>query len=492
MRTFTLFISLLLSLDALAQKQVITRNAETGEEMSLTVPDGLIITTNYQEETRELVITDTVYADNTCIADTIDAESVCLKKPITQHNWNKYEWIDTCTTRYAVVHDWKGRCGIYDLEKQKNITELEYRNLYLSRMTDLENGSQATVFFGYKGHRKGIVSVSPSGDVVTITMPDEKEMYSLDSCRTIDKKITKLSQKLLNKDMKECGGLYGQVLVLEAQTGNIKSWVALEDEYHNGKITDAPLLKHQLCTDPQKLLWATMALVESNTSLADSVDTKCGVDSIGGMRIKDHNWFKGGYGKITYLDGFKFHSNIAIVRALEKAAKGSIRHEWLRVAERPREMDALEVATMYNMVALDGKKLIMPSVNTDSIKIVSPKEFIEEDFQVVHMMRQCLKATLQNGGIGSRWTTKKVDISGDYVVHRNCSPTLYDDNADQMEQYYSKEGLETYNQIIFTGYFPSDNPRYTICVSMDKTGMPMAGKLISNTVNKLAEYLNKH
>ena len=40
--------------------------------------------------------------------------------------------------------------------------------------------------------------------------------------------------------------------------------------------------------------------------------------------------------------------------------------------------------------------------------------------------------------------------------------------------------------------FPSDNPKYTICVSMDKTGMPIAGKLISNTVNKLAEYLNKH
>lgn len=40
--------------------------------------------------------------------------------------------------------------------------------------------------------------------------------------------------------------------------------------------------------------------------------------------------------------------------------------------------------------------------------------------------------------------------------------------------------------------FPSDTPRYTICVSMDKIGMPIAGKLISNTVNKLAEYLNKH
>ena len=61
-----------------------------------------------------------------------------------------------------------------------------------------------------------------------------------------------------------------------------------------------------------------------------------------------------------------------------------------------------------------------------------------------------------------------------------------------MELYFSEEGLETYNQVIFTGYFPSDNPKYTICVSMDKNGLPIAGALISNTVNKLAEYLVKH
>lgn len=491
MRYFTFLLLFPLCFSVFAQKKMTIRNSETGEEMSLTVPDGLRITTICQEENEELAVVDTAYTAYACVADTIDAEAL-NKKPVTQHKWTKYEYVDTCTTRYAVVHDWNGRCGLYDLEKKENITELEYRDLYFSRMMDLDDGSQATVFYGYKGHREGIVSVSPSGDVLAIMMPDKDEMYSLDSCRTIDKKITKLSRELLKKDMKECGGLYGQVLVLETQTGNIKSWVALEDEYHNGNITDAPLLKHQLCTDPQKLLWATMALVESNTSLTDSVDTKCGVDSIGDMMIKDNNWFKGGYGKVTYLDGFKYHSNIAMVRALEKTANGSIRHEWWRVADRPREMDALEVATMYNMVALDGKKVIVSSVNTDSIQIISPEGFPERDFLVTHMMSECLKATLQDGGIGSKWTTNKVDISGDYVVHHNCHPTLYDDNADQMEQYYSEEGLETYNQVIFTGYFPSNNPRYTICVSMDKTGMPIAGVLISNTVNKLAEYLNKH
>ena len=434
----------------------------------------------------------TASAQKRVVADTIDAESLADHRTVTQHQWSKYEYVDTCTTRYAVVHDWNGRCGIYDLEKKENITELEYRNLFFSKMMELDDGSQETVFYGYKGHREGIVSVAPSGDILAITMPDKEQMYSLDSCRTIDKKITKLSHKLLKKDMKECGGHYGQVLVMESQTGNIKAWVALEDENHNGHITDALLLKHQLCSDPMKPLMATIGMVDSHTSWSDSIDTKFGIDSVGDMRIRDHNWHRGGYGKVSFLDGFKWHSNIAMIRAMERRNPASLRHDWWRVADCPREMDALEIAQIYNVAALNGKTVIETSVNTDSIKVNTPEAGSTLDQEIIKMFREYLYATLNDGGIGSRWTSKKVHISGDYVVHRNCRPTLYDDNADQTEQYYSEEGLETYNQVIFTGFFPSDNPRYTICVSMDKTGMPIAGKLISNTVNKLAEYLNKH
>lgn len=497
MRNFIIFISLLLGVGAVvAQRLMVIQDSETDEEISATIPDGLVITNTYQEETGEIIASDTIYADNdtsnVCDAETIDVESLNEKKPVTQHKWTKYEYVDTCTTRYAVVHDWNGRCGIYDLEKKENITELEYRALRFSKMMNLDDGSQATVFYGYKGHREGIVSVDPNGEVITITRPDKELIYSLESCRTIDKKISNMSRELLKKDMKKYGGHYGQVLVMETQTGNIKAWVALEDEYRNGNITDAPLYKHQLCSDPQKLLWSTMALVESNTSLSDSVDTKCGADSIGDAFIKDHIWPLHGFGKITYLDGFKVHSNIAMARALEKTARGSVKHEWWRVADCPREMDALEVAMLYNLVALDGKKAIAPSVNTDSIRIVPTDGYAERDIHVLQMMRQCLKATLQDGGIGSKWTTKKVDISGDYVSHNNCRPTLYDDNLKDFDQYHFEGGIKTYNQVIFTGYFPSDKPRYTICVSMDRDESPAVGLFISNTVNKLAEYLNKH
>lgn len=433
-----------------------------------------------------------VSAQEVIVADTVDADALFEKKSITQHKWSKYEYVDTCTARYAVVHDWNGRCGVYDLEKHENLTELEFRNLYFSKMMDLEDGTEAAVFYGYKGHREGIVSVGPTGDALYISMEDKDMSYSLDNCRTIDKKITKLCRKLLKEDMKKCQGFFGQVLVMESQTGNIKAWVALQDQFKNGKFEDAPLLKHQLCSDPMKPLMATIGLVDSHTSWNDSVDTKCGIDSIGNMKILDHNWRRGGYGKVSYLDGFKWHSNIAMIRAMEKWNPTSLQHEWWRVSDMPREMDALEIAKIYNIVGLNGKTVIEASVNTDSIKVYTPENGSVLDQEIVIRFGEYLHATLHDGGIGSKWTSKKVDISGDYAVHRNCRPTLYDDNADQMEQYHSEDGLETYNQVIFTGYFPSDNPKYTICVSMDKNGLPIAGALISNTVNKLAEYLVKH
>lgn len=109
----------------------------------------------------------------------------------------------------------------------------------------------------------------------------------------------------------------------------------------------------------------------------------------------------------------------------------------------------------------------------------------------VRYCREILKTMLQEGGVGSEWTTKTIDLSGDYSIHHNCCPTIYDDDAADLECYYSDEGLTTYNQVIFAGYLPSDNPRYTICVTLETMDSASDGKNIGSAVNKLAEYLNK-
>lgn len=153
--------------------------------------------------------------------------------------------------------------------------------------------------------------------------------------------------------------------------------------------------------------------------------------------------------RISVLITISLSISSAMIRAMERRYPASLRHEWWRVADCPREMDALEIAQIYNVAALNGKTIIEASVNTDSIKVYTPEAGSTLDQEIITMFREYLNATLNDGGIGSRWTSPKVHISGDYVVHRNCRPTLYDDNADQMEQYYSEERLETYNLCIY-------------------------------------------
>ena len=78
MRYFTFLLLFSLCLSVLAQKKMTIRNSETGEEMTITVPDGLVITSGIEGEDGDFVVTDTLYADNSepCIVDTVACDTV--------------------------------------------------------------------------------------------------------------------------------------------------------------------------------------------------------------------------------------------------------------------------------------------------------------------------------------------------------------------------------------------------------------------------------
>ena len=80
MRCFTFFLLFFLCLSVLAQKKMTIRNSETGEEMTITVPDGLVITSGIEGEDGDgdFVVTDTLYSDNSesCIVDTVACDNV--------------------------------------------------------------------------------------------------------------------------------------------------------------------------------------------------------------------------------------------------------------------------------------------------------------------------------------------------------------------------------------------------------------------------------
>lgn len=424
------------------------------------------------------------------VCDTVVVDDDDFVINVTQHPIESYKYIDTCTAHYSIVYDCYGRCGIYNNFEKKNITELEYRELDFSCTKEMENGDVAFLFSAKKGTKKGIVSVGASDNVVSIMMDDEDLIYSLDKCKTIDNNIAKEARKILLRNLKSkvnIGATHGQILVMDSKSGQIKAWVALEKSANNKVINKAPLRRHQCSSMPGKILISSMAMPQANLAWDDIFDAKNGIDTIGGIVIKDENFNEYGSQFISYKEAFKSHSDIAMAKMLQKITGDQFSERWNLFTDSPREIDALTIAAMYNYIASNGIA-IEPSVNSDSVEVFENKR---TDVKSIEMTRELLKNMLQSGSKGSIWTTQKVDLSGDYCIHNNCRPTIYDENTTDIERYYSDKGLRTYDQIIFAGYLPSDEPRYTICITMDTREAVVNESNIAYTVNKLAKYLDK-
>ena len=78
MRYFTFLLLFSLCSSVFAQKKMTMRNSGAGEEMTITVPDGLVITSGIEGEDGDFVVTDTLYADNgePSIVDTVACDTV--------------------------------------------------------------------------------------------------------------------------------------------------------------------------------------------------------------------------------------------------------------------------------------------------------------------------------------------------------------------------------------------------------------------------------
>ena len=143
-------------------------------------------------------------SENEIVVDTVSADELMNDMPIVvQYDLKEYEWVDVCyNPKYAIVSK-DGKKGIYDMILHKNVTEIEYRDLGFSKQTVAEDSAYISMFYATKGIKRGIVSIyEPTNNVVSIWMDDPDELYSIDECTTIDKKITKKATKLLENLMK--------------------------------------------------------------------------------------------------------------------------------------------------------------------------------------------------------------------------------------------------------------------------------------------------
>lgn len=265
----------------------------------------------------------------------------------------------------------------------------------------------------------------------------------------IDGTLQSKSTSILENNLSELNALSGQAIIMEVQTGQIKAMVGLErkDSANYQPCENLPQTQSLGLIQPISIL---AALETGKVKLSDTVDVGNGIYSTNEIEIKDHNWHRGGYGKITLKEGLAGSSEIAVYKTIEKAfgSEQAYQAQLKKMGINLDSLNTLKMLTIYNEIAKNGN--IANKANTDSLK-------------------QALKYSVTNG-LGLSAKSEKVQVAGKT-------------GALQLED-------GSYN-VEFCGYFPADNPQYSIIVSINKEGLPAAGFMAGEVFRQIVDYMNK-
>ena len=410
-----------------------------GDTVSADPYEGMIIETYYTDSGD--LASDTIYLDD---------ETSEWQKSLPQYDLKEYEWVDICNNpKYAIVTK-DGKKGIYDMILHKNVTEIEYRDLGFSKQTVAEDSAHISLFYATKGIKRGIVSLyEPTNNVVSIWMDDPDELYSLDECTTIDKKITKRATKLLGNLIKHQQMENAQIVILDAKSGRLKTWVRLDRDTE--KDESGKLLVHSCTGSLTKPFHTVMALENDSLSL-DS--TKDGV---------------------SYRQAVKACDNQMMRQAIQNGYRRSVAdRKWRELTDTDNPSTSpFIMAVGYNSLANDGT-MIIPTMKADSVNV-------EEDVFSANSLVN-LKEVLKVDRVASpqlAWLSTDAEWLG-YA-------TTEDIFAEDDKEHNTVIG----KQIAFAGCFPVEGPRYTICIVGDMLSKDATPALFKDVVNPLAKWLFK-
>ncbi len=73
--------------------------------------------------------------------------------------------------KYGIVYK-DGKCGVYDIQKRENVTDIEYPPLYFSTRTEMEDGSWYSYFTWEEETQTGTIGVAEATNTfMVVTMP---------------------------------------------------------------------------------------------------------------------------------------------------------------------------------------------------------------------------------------------------------------------------------------------------------------------------------
>ncbi len=415
-------------------------------------------------------------AQNAAITDAIDSDSsFSPKNHITQIPLENCYRIDTCEEkRFAIVLK-DAKCGIYDLQRHENVTNIEYDVLSFSRRQIAEDNTEIFYFYAEKGIEQGIIGVYGNNNQTLGIWHDNPEYVgNLSECTTIDTAISKKCKRLLQKGMKALDGTYGQIAVIDAQNGRLKAWVALEKK--DNDFSDAKLLRNVFSPRCITTIGTAAVLADIDANLEDSIDAGNGAyDTEDGLKIRDHNWRTGGYGKMTVRDALVKKSNVAMYKMTQVAMGNERAHDvWQEMMDHPHSTNAMEIAASTWSINHEDAS-VYPTLKGDSVEVAPHNTTTPKERQYI---KEVLVGLNKAGGIQADYAPRGIELAGVY--------------SNWGKDYYTEDN--TLTETSFVGFFPAPNPRYSICVFIHRPDEPSRSPkdLATSVVNELVTWLMKH
>lgn len=307
---------------------------------------------------------------------------------------------------------------------------------------------------------------------------------------------------ILKNKLSELNALSGQAIIMEVQTGQIKSMVGLEkkDSANYQPCENFSQAHESGLVHPISML---AALKTGKVKISDKVDVGEGIYKVHDRELLDHNWHRGGYGEISIKRGLASSSNIAVYKTMEKAF-GSDAQAYFNLLDKMsygkpdsiagisnlkpayfvtpqseswsntafawfcigynQTIAPIQMLTFYNAIANNGK-MVQPQIYKDSTIVINPQVASQAN---IDSLKHILEYVVTDG-LGQPAKSNKVQVAGK-------TGTIQLDDGSYIGE--------------FCGYFPANAPQYSIIVSIHKVGLPASGGLMAGDVfRQIVDYM---
>lgn len=351
------------------------------------------------------------------------------------------------------------------------------------------------------------------------------DLPPIDGCdiiSTIDVDMQDICEKALVDKLKELDASVGVAVLMEVQTGEVKAIVNMTKagdgnyyEMRNNAISD--MLEPGSTFKTASIM---VALEDGKITPDTEVDTGNGVMNMYGSKMKDHNWHRGGYGKINVTRILEVSSNVGVSYLIDKYYKDDpqkyvdglkrmsidqplhlqIPGEGKPNIKGPKEryfakttlpwmsigyetqLPPLNTLTFYNAIANNGvmvrPKFVKAAIKDGEVVKEYPTEIINPKICSDHTLtqiREILRKVVSEG-LAKPAGSKQFSVSGKTGT------------AQISQGAAGYKAGRTHYLVSFCGYFPSEAPKYSCIVAIQKSGLPASGGLMAGSVfSKIAE-----